>query len=252
MARPRRRWRCRTVRVGRGVGALRDLAQTPDRRRGPARRRSRRGRSRAGVREVGHGARRGHSQTRGPREFWLRSRRFRSLARRRDGGRGGRAREPMPPAAAFTSTMSPSWTVARFIVRCCEQRSATGSRGSHGERRAGGCLRSTVSQRMCCAVSPNGESRSKSACSSLPVSLVGCLASGCRESRFRPARPSNTGWMAVAGAIRPAPGRPSTALAPIFVQRDRPYFSAYSRWRWRPLHQGMVVSGRSAARRTGE
>jgi transposase len=41
-------------------------------------------------------------------------------------------------------------------------------------------------------------------------------------------------------------------LTPIFARRDRPYFSAYSRWRRRPPHQGTVVSGRSAERRTGE
>jgi hypothetical protein len=44
----------------------------------------------------------------------------------------------------------------------------------------------------------------------------------------------------------------SDRLAPIFAQRDRPYFSAYSRCRRRSSHQGMVVSGRSAERRTGE
>ena len=41
-------------------------------------------------------------------------------------------------------------------------------------------------------------------------------------------------------------------LTPIFAQRDRPYLSAYSRWRRRPPHQGTVVSGTSALRSTGE
>jgi len=43
-----------------------------------------------------------------------------------------------------------------------------------------------------------------------------------------------------------------SSLAPVFAQRIRPYFWAYSRWRRRPSHQGTVVSGRSALRRTGE